>query len=515
MSLIRHSAIFAAGTFASRILGYIRDIFIAHYLGTSAYADIYVVAQRFPNLFRRIFAEGAMASAFIPLYRRKLGEDGQNAARHFSGQVAVLLTVILGLLVIVAQIFMPQIISLMMPGYEDKPELLKTAIAVTRVASPYLWLIAIVSLLCAILNSSGRFFSSGIAPAFLNIGLIAAVVMASFITKNPQGVAYKAVWFASYAMVIIGLVQAWWLWKECKDHKVSPFLKLTKPDKTIRKLGKKMLPVALGSSVQQFNLLISTSYASLVAGGISFIYYADRLILLPVSLVGTALGTAILPLLSSKDDSNHHHHFLQATQAALCLALPAMYGYVILAKPIIGILFENGAFDNNSTIMVARCLQLMAIGMAPYILIKVITPIYYAKLDFNTPLWWSICSMVANIALNYYLIDSLGVLAVATSTMIASWVNLLGLWWRLPNMYKLSKSELRSVATIWVVNSTLAVILWLVVRCYNYQLGIFGLVAAIASYMVIYFFILDWLKLLPIRQLLKMKGQKSVNHPTD
>ena len=335
-------------TVVSRLAGFLRDTLTAMFLGAGPVADAFFVAQRLPNLFRSLFAEGAFTAAFVPLYTTEQERHGQEAAQRFAGQALMLLLAALIPFSIIVMMFMPQVMLILAPGFEKEPEKYDLAVRFSTITFPYLALISVTALQTGVLNAQGRFGPGAAAPIAFNLVLIAALFIARFAHLH---VGYALAW----GVTISGVVQCGWLAISCYRAGVSiPFTKPQLGDAS-KRLFRRIGPGAVGAGAAQINLLISTILAStLPTGAVSYLFYADRLNQLPLGVVGIAVATTLLPLLSRQIENGqakrmHKHYTSRAIEFCLMLGLPATVGLAIAAQPIIQTLFEHGAFTHEDT----------------------------------------------------------------------------------------------------------------------------------------------------------------------
>jgi putative peptidoglycan lipid II flippase len=439
MGLLRATGTIGGLTLVSRVLGMVRDMLVARYLGAGLASDAFLIAWRLPNLFRALFAEGAFAAVFVPMFNRTMAEgdaaspgSGKAAAVAFAGQILSVLFPIVVAFTLLMMIAAAPVVWAMTGGFPDGgPEKFDLAVNLTRITFPYLALISIVSLLGGILNSLDRFWVNAAAPVLLNICMIGAVLF--FRGDTPVETAYTQ----AVAVTISGLAQLLWLMWSCKRAGVVLKLGLPHLSPQVKRMLALIGPAALGAGAIQFNLLISTSLAArfLPQGAVSYLYYADRLNQLPLGLIGIGVGTAILPSLSRQIGSGNEaaasHTQNRALELALFLALPAAVALFISATPLIRGLLQHGAFTAADTIGTAGALSAFALGVPAYVLIKVLTPGFYARQDTKTPVRVAVFSMLFNLVGNLVLIWPLGHVGVAVSTAISAWVNVLVLYWML------------------------------------------------------------------------------------
>ncbi|MFQ5622172.1 MAG: murein biosynthesis integral membrane protein MurJ [Paracoccaceae bacterium] len=402
-------------TLASRVLGFVRDMMIAAFLGTGPVAEAFLVAFSLPNMFRRFFAEGAFNMAFVPMFSKKVeaGEDARAFAQDALSGLASLLIV----LTLIAQIFMPWMILALAGGFsgDDRLEL---AAHFGRVTFPYLLFISLAALLGGVLNALGRFAVAAGAPVLLNIILIAAISLAAaadwdFGEALVWGVAAAGV--AQFAVVWIAAGRA------------GMRLPLVRPRLTpeLKKLARIAAPAALGAGVVQVNLLIGRQIASFFDGAIAWLNYADRLYQLPLGVAGIAIGIVLLPDLSRRlragDEVGGRHAFNRGAEFAMALSLPAAVALVVIPQPLVSVLFERGAFNAADSRATAAVVAIYGLGLPAFMLQKVLSPLYFARADTTSPFRFAVISMVVNIILAVGLAPVIGYLASAVGTTMAGW----------------------------------------------------------------------------------------------
>ena len=421
MALVRWVATVGGYTMGSRVLGFARDILIASILGAGPVADAFFIAFKLPNFLRRLFAEGAFNAAFVPLFAGSLERDGRAAAKSFAEDVLTVLLWALLLLVIVAQIVMPWLMHALAPGFADEPEKFDLTVQLTRLTFPYILLISLVSLLGGVLNSLYRFAAVAATPILLNLCLIAALLGLSRWTETPGHA-------LAIGVTVGGIVQ--FVWLVVAASRAGMALRLRRPRLTpgVRRLLVIAAPAALGAGVAQVNLVIDIIIASLLPpGSVSFLYYADRVNQLPLGVVGVAVGTALLPLLSRQlragAAAEAAKSLNRAIEIALLLALPAAVALVVIAGPVIVVLFERGAFGPGESAAAAGALVAYAGGLPAFVLIKVLAPAYFARQDTRTPVRIAVLCLLVNVALNLILMGPLAHVGVALATTLAGWLN--------------------------------------------------------------------------------------------
>jgi putative peptidoglycan lipid II flippase len=414
-------------TLASRILGLVRDSLFARYVGASFASDAFLVAFRLPNLFRALFAEGAFASAFIPMFNRKVGDKegpGLPAGIAFAEDaLSVLLPVLIVMTVLLEVLAWP--VTLAMSGKFNgvSHDQFAFAVQLSRFTIPYLMLISLVSLLGGILNSLHKFWVNAAAPILLNLTLIAALLF--FHTHDPFTTARNQ----AIAVSVSGLLQLIWLWAACRQNGVRLRLRRPRLNPEVKKLLSLIWPAAAGAGAVQINLVISTALAAsfLSHGSVTYIYMADRLNQLPLGLIGIGLGTVLLPLISRQLGAGEEAAAMETQnrgmELALLLTLPATVALVLCGTPIAAALFEHGKFTPQDTAFTAQALAAFSIGLPSYILVKVLTPGFYARQDTRTPVRYATISMVVNLVLNLALIIPLKHMGPPLATALASTVN--------------------------------------------------------------------------------------------
>lgn len=421
MALIRWAATVGGYTMGSRVLGFTRDILIAAILGASPAADAFFIAFKLPNFMRRLFAEGAMNAAFVPLFAGILERDGRAAAKSFAEDALAVLLWVLLLLVVAAQIAMPWLMQGLAPGFADEPGKFDLTVQLTRLTFPYLLFISLVSLLGGVINSLYRFAAVAAAPILLNLCLIAALLGLSRWTETP-----------AHALAIGvtggGVVQLVWLVLAARRAGMALRLRLPRLTPGVRRLLVVAAPAALGAGVAQVNLVIDVVIASLLPpGSVSFLYYADRVNQLPIGVVGVAVGTALLPLLSRQvragDEAEAARSLNRAIEFALLLALPAAVALALIAGPAVVVLFERGAFGAAESAATAAALVAYAGGLPAFVLIKVLAPGYFARQDTRTPVRIAVLCLFVNVALNLLLMGPLAHVGIALATTLAGWLN--------------------------------------------------------------------------------------------
>ena len=418
--LIRSSAIFAALTLVSRFLGLARDLVITAKLGAAMAGDAYYTAQTFPNLFRRMFAEGAFAAAFVPEYARRLVDDKEAADRYAADALATVAAFTVALTV-VCQLAMPWIMRVYSYGFLADPVKFKLAVILTQITMPYLPCVVIASLFAGVLQARGRFVIYGLYPTVLNVVMLLAVL--------PQHDPTEAAYAASWAVIVAGISQAalcWWGAHRAGARIHVRYLKLT-PE--MRTLARRMAPGVLASSATQINLFISAMLASQVPGMRVWLNVAERFYQLPLSLVGVAIGVALLPRLSTslqaRDHADAQGAMDQSVVFGLALSLPAAAALMAMPGYLVDGLFARGNFTSRDAMSAGMLLFHYGWGVPAFVLIKILQPAFFARGDTRTPMTYSMISVGVNIVLGVALFFSLGFQGIALATAAASWITVI------------------------------------------------------------------------------------------
>lgn len=424
--VMRSSAIFSAMTLLSRLAGFARDVVISAALGASAgpAADAYNTALNFPNLFRRIFAEGAFAAAFVPAYAKTLKTEGEAVADQVATDALAAVAAVTVVLTIVAQLTMPWLMTVINIGFLDDPARFKLAVILTQITMPYLPCMAIASLLSGVLNARGRFIVSGAYPILLNLIMLAAVIPA-------QGDQIGAAYAASWGVLVAGVAQAGLCWWAARKAGANIRLTLPKLTPAVKAIIITAIPAAIGNSATQINVFISGNLSSFVAGGRTWLATADRLYQLPLGLVGVAIGIALLPKLSaavaSKDHGQQQASMDEATVLSMALTLPAAAALMAMPYFLIDALFTRGAFLQVDAVNTAQALFQFGWGVPAFVLIRILAPAFFARGDTRRPMAFSLISVAVNAALAFVLMFGLkmGVSGIAAAVSAAAWTNAL------------------------------------------------------------------------------------------
>ena len=426
---IRASMVFSSLTLVSRIMGLARDLFVTARMGASATpaADAFNTAQSFPNLFRRMFAEGAFTAAFVPAYSKVLAKEGQAAADRLATDALATLAAITLALTLVIQLAMPWLMLVINPGFGFNSEKYRLAVVLTQISMPYLPCMAIVALLSGVLNAGGRFALSALAPTLLNAAMLVAVI--------PPRDAISSAHAASWAILVAGILQAILLWWGVR--RVGAKIRLTVPRLTppIRALIAVAIPGTIAASATQINIFISGIIASQVNGARTWLAVADRFYQLPLGLVGVAIGVALLPALSRAvglgDKAEAQRTTDQAIVFAMALTLPAAAALLTIPHFLIEGLFQRGEFTPYDAAETAKALFHYGWGVPAFVLARVLSPVFFARSDTRVPMRFALISMAVNVLLGLALFYAIGFSGLAAATAFASWLNVGQMAWTL------------------------------------------------------------------------------------
>ena len=421
MNLIKSTGTFSFFTIISRLLGYLRDILIAIFLGTGFLADAFFIAFRIPNTFRRLFSEGTFNAAFVPSYSSE-SSKGKIRSNNFANEVFNLLFLSLLVLVFIAQIFMPALVSLIAPGFIDDKEKINLAINLTRITFPFLIFVSLASFFSAILNSHNRFAEAAAAPVILNIILIIVLLFSKSLND-------KLVYYLSYAVTLAGLLQLIFLYFFVIKYFKLRFNFTLSINNKVKFFFKKLLPSIFSSGVTQINILVGTIIASFQASAVSYLYYADRIYQINLAIAGIAIGIVLLPQLSKHISQNNKKKIdliqNKALELSLFLSLPASVALLIASEEIISALFGYGQFNEISVLNSAKALYYFSLGLPAFAMIKVLSNFFFANHNTKTPFFISLVSVLLNILISLYFFKTIGFIIIPIATTISSWFNLI------------------------------------------------------------------------------------------
>ena len=418
MNLLSSATVFSFFTLISRILGYIRDILIAIFLGASIFADAFFVAFRLPNTFRRLFAEGTFNAAFIPSYTSAKIEDKEKG-KKFADEVLSSLLLILLFLVTIVEIFTPYLIYIIAPGFLEDQIKFNLAVEFTRITFPFLLFVSLSSFFSGILNSNNKFAAAAAAPIFLNVVLIISLIY-SFM----QGLDYAKQ--LSYGVTLAGIIQLFFLIYVTKKF-YKPALSFSlKLSSKVRFFFKKLLPSILSSGVTQINILVGTIIASFQSGAVSYLYYADRVYQINLAIAGIAVGTVSLPVLSKafkmKNAKKISDIQNKSFELSLLFSIPASFGLIIASNEIVNALFGYGSFSQKDVGMTASALTFFGYGVPAFALIKILSNFFFARDNTKTPFYISTFIVFLNIVISVSLFDRIGFIIIPIATSISTWV---------------------------------------------------------------------------------------------
>ena len=422
MNVIRSSLIYSLFTSISRVFGFLRDILIANFLGTGVIADIFFVAFRLPNTFRRIFSEGALNSAFVPIYTKLIKDNLSHESKKFSGSIFLIFLVASSLVVLIIEVFMPSFVAILAPGFTNDSDKFNELVAVSRIIFPFLILISISSICSSILNSHNKFALSAALPIILNITLIIALITAAYTAAD-------FLTFLSWSVIVAGLLQIAFLIIALAREKIFFFFTRKIYTSYVKRFIKLFTASFFSSGLLQINILIGTIIASYETGAVSYLYYADRVYQLPLALVGIAIGTVLLPTISNKIKSDSlkiiHQSIEQTFLYSLLLAIPASIGIYALSEQIISVLFERGEFDKNSSLFTSKALSFYALGLVAFIIMKIYTPIFFAFENAKPTLYITAINLFINTFLSIALFINIGFIGIPIATSISAWISVL------------------------------------------------------------------------------------------
>ena len=458
-SLIRSSMIYSGMTLISRFLGFARDLAVTATMGASASvaADAWNTALAFPNLFRRIFAEGAFAAAFVPAYAKSLETDGEEIADVLAADAMATLAAATIVLTLVAELTMPWLMMLISPGFVHNPTKYKLAVLLTQITMPYLPCMAIYAHLSGVLNARGRFVVSAFAPALLNIGTLIAVLP----QRTPNGAAVGA----AIGALIAGVAQAGLLWWGVRKSGARVDIRLPRLTPEVRGLIALAIPGAIAASVTQINIFISNFLASFVNGARSWLAVADRLYQLPLGLIGVAIGVALLPRLSTAvhrgDEADAQDAMDQAIVFAMAFTLPAAAALVAMPYFLIDGLFQRANFHVFDAEQTSRALFHYGWGTPAFVLARILSPAFFARKDTRSPMRFALVSVATNIGLGIVLFRIVGFEGIAAATAAASWINVFQMTDALARRghYMLGDVAMRRLAKIIVATIALGIFL--------------------------------------------------------
>jgi putative peptidoglycan lipid II flippase len=424
MSLVKKFATVGGATLGSRLFGFARETLMAAALGTGPMADVFYAAFRFPNLFRRLFAEGAFNAAFVPLFSKEIEANGIDGAKRFSEEVFGVLFSVLLLITIVMELSMPLLVRFVIaPGFTDDPEKFSITVRMAAVMFPYLMCMSLTAMMSGMLNSLHHFFAAAIAPVFLNVVMIGALFYALYTGAEPL----QTAWYLSWGVLVAGVLQLAVVYFGVLHAGMSIGIRFPKITPNVKRLLILAIPAAVTGGITQINQMIGQAIASSKEGAIAALQYADRIYQLPLGVVGVAVGVVLLPELSRalKGGNLREAGNLQnrSIEFVMFLTIPAAFALWILSDEIIRVLYERGAFHQENTAIVGSILAIYGIGLPAFVLIKALQPGFYAREDTKTPMRFSAIAVAINCATALTLFPRLGAPGIAVAEATAGWIS--------------------------------------------------------------------------------------------
>ena len=421
MNLLSSVSVFSFYTLISRLLGYLRDILIAFFLGASIYADAFFVAFRLPNTFRRLFSEGVFNAAFIPSYvEAKI--NNENEGKKFADDVLNLLIIVLLVIVCLVEIFTPAVVYLIAPGFIEEITKFDLAVTLTKITFPFLFFVSLSSFFSGILNTNNKFAAAAAAPIILNIFLILSLIISNFFDLNFET-------NLSYAVSFAGLFQLIFLIFFTK-HYYKPSINFKiKISSKVKFFFKKLLPSIFSSGVTQINILVGTIIASFESGAVSYLYYADRIYQINLAIAGIAIGTVALPELSKNIKNGNFKNAIniqnKSLELCLLLSLPACLGLIIASEEIVSALFGYGSFNEENVVLTSEALKYFGYGVPAFALIKVLSNFMFARDNTKIPFYISAFIVLLNILISVFYFKQVGFVIIPIATSISTWVGVL------------------------------------------------------------------------------------------
>lgn len=428
MSLLKNVGTIGGLTMVSRVAGMAREMIFSRVLGANAVTDAWFQAFIIPNVFRRLFAEGAFSAAFVPMFSKRLhGDGGLEAARSFSDDVLSVFLPVLIALTAILLLAMPGVIWLLADKPIDPGEF-DMAVDFARIMFPYIVLVSMVTLFTGMLNSVSRFAPGASFPIILNIVLIAALLLGERWMDATGATIQQTAYGIAWAVTGAGVMQLVWLYVWVRVEGFRPRLLWPRLTPEVKRLGIIALPAAIGGGAYQINTLVQLYFLNqLESGSVSYMNYADRLNQLPLGIIGIALSTAILPTLSkfvsSKNREGADRVQSDAIELAMLLTIPAAVALAICATPFVTMIFQGGRFDLADAAITGEVLAVLVLGLPAYVLVKVLVPNFYARADTRTPVYAAFISLAVFVAFNVAFLQRFGVVGVAYASVIGAWIN--------------------------------------------------------------------------------------------
>ena len=418
MNLLSSTSIFSFFTLISRILGYVRDILIAIFLGASIYADAFFVAFRLPNTFRRLFAEGTFNAAFIPSYA-SVKIESKSKGKKFADDILSSLLLILLFIVTVVEIFTPYLIYIIAPGFIENQVKFDLVVELTRITFPFLLFVSLSSFFAGILNTNNKFAATAAAPIILNIVLILSLIISFYLELDFS----KQL---SYGVTLAGLIQLVFLIYVALKYYKPDFKFNFKLSSKVKIFFRKLLPSVLSSGVTQINILVGTIIASFQSGAVSYLYYADRVYQINLAIAGIAVGTVSLPVLSKAFKTNNLKKISniqnKSFELSLLLSIPASFGLILASEEIVNALFGYGSFSKKDVVLTAEALKYFGFGVPAFALVKILSNFYFARDNTKTPFYISMFIVILNILISVSLFSKIGFIIIPIATSISTWI---------------------------------------------------------------------------------------------
>ncbi|MDR0631260.1 MAG: murein biosynthesis integral membrane protein MurJ [Holosporales bacterium] len=413
-------------TFISRISGVVREMVLASVLGAGVFTDIYLFAIKIPNFFRRFFAEGALNAVLVPKFSSMIEHDTPDNVQKFANQLFSILAVWLLVFVAIFEVGMPTVISVIAPGFKTRPFITSNIVYYARLVFPYIWMISMVAFISGILNSLHRFACASGISVILNISIVSALVCGQIGKFSQVAIMHML----CLGIIIGGLLQFIIVLQNCKKHGMTFRLSMPRLTPDVKKILAATAPGMAGAGVVQINVFVDMAFASILpTGAVSYLGYADRLNQLPLSLIGAAIGTTLLPPLSRLWDSHKHDEARAAQNKALVIALmfaiPAAAGLFVTAEPIVHMLYGRGAFDLIAEHNTTAALKAFVCGLPGYVAVKIFSTIFFSNKDTRTPVIIAGISVLLNVVLNAVLIKPFGHVGIAIATAVSASINAL------------------------------------------------------------------------------------------
>jgi len=432
MRLIRSTAIIASLTLVSRLLGFVRDVLIANFFGAGFISDAFFTAFKLPNVFRRMFAEGAFNAAFVPLYAKRIEEEGEGSADNFASETASVLFFFVACLVIAFELTMPFSLNVIGNGLdktvnESGITTYDLAVIYAQITMPYLLFMSMTAMFSGVLNTRGFFALAAGIPIVLNLFMITALTITPIFSLSQRETGYAL----TAAITMSGAAQMAIVYWGCRRAGVTIRPRLPRLTPGVRRLITLGIPGLISAGITQINLVVSHMIATHQESAASWLTYADRLYQLPLGMIGIAMGVALLPALSRRlragDEIGANTSMNRGIEIAAFLTLPAAFALFVIPDFLISGLFERGDFTADTTSQVAKALRFFALGLPAFVMIKVLTPAFFARENMRTPMYLAGISVSINLSLGLFLFWRIGFEGLALATTIAAWVNVAGL----------------------------------------------------------------------------------------